>query len=109
MAKRKPRVEFYWTPVTRADQQRAEGGLLANMKINTVAGRRVIDHKVNWRLVGANGEVMCQCTQGFRDTIDAQRSVVACGHQLFNAGNGLLLTAAKFVGPGKKPKADGEA
>ena len=106
MAARKPRLEFYWTPVTRADVARAEGGLLANMNIKTVAGRRVVDHKVNWRLVGGNSEVMCQCTQGFRDAVDAMRNVSTVTTILSGSANTAGLY--KIEGPGAKPKADGE-
>lgn len=99
MAKRKPRVEFYWSPVTRAQE--------SGINPTTKAGKRIVDHRVNWRLVGANGETMCSCTQGFRDKIDAMRSVAATIMTFvgYPAGTGDDL---RFVGPGPKPKADGE-
>ena len=78
MAARKPRIEYYWS---------------ANPWVD---GR--IDPKVNWRLVGANGEIMCQSTQGFRDKIDAHRGTLAvaavfCGD----------IDKVRQVGPGRKP------
>lgn len=84
MAARKPKVEYYWALVPH-------GGY---------------EHFVNWRLVGANGEIMCQSTQGFRDKRDAQRSVRAVAEALVGAwaevGAGGLF--AREVGPGRKPE-----
>ncbi len=71
MAARKPRVEYYWC----ADPSKP------------VTPDNI---RVNWRLVGANGEIMCQSTQGFRDEADARRSVLA-------------VAAVREVGPGRKP------
>ena len=78
MAARKPKVEYYWA---------WRAGTLAPV--------------VNWRLVGANGEIMCQSTQGFRDKADARRSVCAVGLTL----TGYHPTDETFreVGPGRKP------
>lgn len=76
---RKPKIEYTWTPVRRR-------GFTAN-------------HKVNWRLVGANGEIMCQSNQGFRDKADAQRSVQAVAAAL-QGGDPLPY---REVGPGRKP------
>ena len=83
MATRKPKIEYYWTP---------DG-------VDFVP-------KVNWRLVGADGEVMCHSHQGFRDRADARRSVDAVTSTLFgtvsrDAVGGLQMP--RHVGPGKKP------
>lgn len=82
MATRKPKIELYWT-----------------------AGDAPLVWAINWRLKGGNGEVMCQCTQGFRDKTDALRNIDACASALFNSGfpaDNPLKT--KIVGPGRKPK-----
>lgn len=79
MSARKPKIVYYWT-------------------------QRFTSPDVNWRLVGANGEVLCQSTQGFRDKSDAVRSVDA----VFSAFLGMtdehgLLSGVRQVGPGRKP------
>ena len=76
--KRKPKIEYYWTQALVYDAV----------------------HFVNWRLVGANGEVMCQSTQGFRDKGDAQRSVLAVAEAL----TGSYPDSYREVGPGRKPR-----
>lgn len=78
MAARKPKVEFYW--------------FVSN-----------VGYKVNWRLVGANGEIMCQSTQGFRDKTDAQRSVQDVA-EIFGWDGLALDWLVREVGPGRKPK-----
>lgn len=75
---KKPKIEFYWYQ----------------------SSIEPYDHKVNWRLIGANGEIMCQSTQGFRDKTDAIRSVDAVAQALFSHP----LGSARIVGPGRKPK-----
>lgn len=77
MATRKPRIEYYWTQLTPLSE-----------------------HRVNWSLVGANGEIMCQSTQGFRDKTDAQRSVMAVFDVLASGG---CERGYREVGPGRKP------
>lgn len=73
---RKPRIEYYWT--------------------DTKQGPRV-----NWRLLGINGEVMCQSTQGYRDKTDAQRSVDGVRWSLTpHPGD----KPYREVGPGRKPE-----
>lgn len=84
MAVRKPRIEYYWS--TQIVDVNAE-----------VSETR---HVINWHLVGANGEVMCQSTQGSRDKTDAIRSTTAVAG-MFNGD----VDAIKHVGPGKKPNA----
>lgn len=81
MAARKPKLELYWTDTAEPE--------------------------VNWRLVAANGEVLCQCTQGFQDKTDAMRNVEAVAEIFGGVGSvnweqraGLL----RIVGPGKKPQ-----
>lgn len=78
--KRKARVEYYWVYLSH-----------------------VPSHVVNWRLVGANGEIMCQSTQGFRDKTDAVRSVEAVTSTLFGRAGPGGLVLPRQVGPGKKP------
>lgn len=83
MAARKPRIEYYWT-----------GGAP-----NTSA-----DPKVNWRLVGGNGEVMCSSNQGHQDKTDARRAVA----RVASVFGGELAHQIEFgtireVGPGRKP------
>lgn len=81
MSARKPKIEYYW------------------------AGASVANPVVNWRLVGANGEVMCQSTQGFRDKTDARRSVraVLCLLAYGLPDDGTQGIGVREVGPGRKP------
>ncbi len=74
MASKKPTVEFHW--VEQAGEPR-----------------------VNWRLRGANGEIVCSSHQGFRDRADAVRSLDTTV---------ILLTAARRSGPGEKPQTGSE-
>jgi hypothetical protein len=82
--KRKPKIEYYW------------------------GGASVTYPVVHWRLVGGNGEIMCQSTQGFRDKTDAQRSVFAVIAALVESWAGFV---PREVGPGRKPvvKAEGDS
>lgn len=80
MPARKPKIEYYWT----------------NPQVDR-GGERV----VNWRLIGANGEVMCHSNQGFRDKTDAQRSVDAVLCALI--GVAFTNHSCREVGPGRKP------
>lgn len=89
MSKPQPKLEHYWC---------------ANpAKVNTPD-----DVRVNWRLVAANGEVMCQCTQGFRDKADSQRNasdvlyLMLYGKTRPNFVPPMPL-GVRQVGPGKKP------
>lgn len=82
---RKPKIELYWS------------------KRPTYQVLGEFEQVVNWRLVGGNGEVMCQSTQGFRDKTDAMRSIDAVAHILFNYPLG-LKSSARVTGPGRKPK-----
>lgn len=59
------------------------------------------DPVVNWRLIGANGEILCQSTQGFRDKADARRSVCTVGLAL--TGYHPTDDNVREVGPGRKP------
>ena len=86
MSTRKPKIEYYWTTETK---RVPISGKMAD----------VDDHKVNWRLKGANGEVMCQSTQGFRDKTDAERSVMQVAHAFYN----LDYFKHRHTGPGRKP------
>jgi uncharacterized protein YegP (UPF0339 family) len=89
MSTRKPKIEYYWTPVGFKTTKTAD-----------------IDYRVNWRLVGANGEVMCGSNQGFRDKTDAQRSVLQVTHVFEGLTPVIPLDGAlnvREVGPGRKP------
>lgn len=86
MAARKPRIEYYWSA-----------------RVSTAV--RSAHVLVNWRLVGANSEIMCQSTQGFRDKADARRSVDAVVRVFAEAdGWGLddLNGQLRETGPGRK-------
>lgn len=85
MSARKPKIQYYWAQVFLSPDQ--------------------WDHRVNWRLVGANGEVMCQSTQGFRDKTDARRSVraVLCLLAYGLPDDGTQGIGVSEVGPGRKP------
>lgn len=90
MAKRKPKIVYYWT----VDTKRARiAGIWTN----------VHDRKVNWRLVGANGEIMCQSTQGFRDKTDAVRSVDAVRSLFYADIRSGAEVVIREIGPGRKP------
>lgn len=77
---RKPKIEYYWSLM-------AHNGY---------------EYFVNWRLVGANGEIMCSSSQGFRDKTDAQRSINDIGALFY--GEDFMGHDLKEVGPGRKPK-----
>lgn len=94
MAARKPKLELYWSPAHPV--LAPKGGIPIPP-----------NYEVNWRLVAANGEVLCQCTQGFQDKTDAMRNVEAVAEIFGGVGSvnweqraGLL----RIVGPGKKPQ-----
>ncbi len=89
MAGRKPRLELYWSPNPQTDSL-SNGGP---------------HHVATWRLKAANGEVLCQCTQGFQDKTDAMRNVFATTEAL-SARAGALNLNLRIVGPGKKPQGD---
>lgn len=83
MSKRKPKIEYYWSTH------------------RVLEGSRAV---VNWRLVGANGETMCQSMQGFRDKTDAQRSVEAVATAFaVKAPWQPVPDDLREVGPGRKP------
>lgn len=84
MSARKPKIVYYWT-------------------LWRPARSKVVTPLVNWRLVGANGEVMCQSTQGFRDKTDAQRSVEAVRDVMTVRWRDGHPVAPREVGPGRKP------
>ena len=77
MRELKPKVEYYWVDID--------------------------DHYVNWRLVGSNGEVMCQSNQGYRDKADARRAVRAVMTVLGVPPLDAVNMHVREVGPGKKP------
>lgn len=84
--KRKPKIQYYW-----AKQWGAVGS--------------PAEHVVNWRLVGANGEIMCQSTQGFRDKAAARIAVNAVALRLGSWGidDPDVQKHLREVGPGRKP------
>lgn len=77
MPARLPKVELYWLVHQEFPTNRVE---------------------VNWRLKAANGEVLCQCTQGFQDKTDAMRNLTAVASVFFGD-----VDRVRVVGPGKKP------
>lgn len=87
MAARKPKIVYYWVFTYPRDES---GKIIEKPPV------------VNWRLVGANGETMCQSTQGFRDKTDARRSVDTVVSVLLGV-NAALSTDVREVGPGRKP------
>lgn len=78
MAARKPKIVYEW--VWHGYTDRGE-------------------YKINWKLMGANGEIVCESRQGARDKTDAIRSVTTAAG-LFNGD----VDAINHVGPGKKPE-----
>lgn len=85
---RKPKVEYYWS---------IRGNFGADVSVAYAV--------VNWRLVGANGETMCQSTQGYRDKMDAQRAVDAVIAAFgFDSHLARVFGYWREVGPGRKPK-----
>jgi hypothetical protein len=96
---RKPKIEFYWSLEKKSREEiRAERAADKAKGIiwpNIYEGRLTRD-VINWRLVGANNEVMCQSTQGFLDRASARESVARC-RQLLD------FDSTRMVGPGVKP------
>ena len=80
MSARKPKIEYYWS-FSHVDP----------------------GYKVNWRLIGANGEIMCQSTQGFGDKTDARRSVRAVMNVFGCEPLIPVDLVVREVGPGRKP------
>lgn len=104
-APRKPKVEMYWTTEKKSKEEMAAERARDKATLKRTGKeypppsptRQVI----NWRLIGANGELMCQCTQGFTSRQDAKDSIDRCGHLLYQVD--LSCGEAKLVGPGRKP------
>jgi hypothetical protein len=90
MAARKPKIVYYWVFTYPRDES---GKIIEKPPV------------VNWRLVSANGETMCQSTQGFRDKTDARRSVLAVCDVLAGDNYNYALDCGEVreVGPGRKP------
>lgn len=86
MAARIAKIELYWVPVY--------GECTTGMN----GPDEVVDAKVNWRMKAANGEVLCQCTQGFQDKTDAMRNITAVAGVMHGD-----VDKVRIVGPGKKP------
>lgn len=95
---RKPKIEYYWT-----------WRMLCTPKGRQTKKVDPDSWRVNWRLFGGNGELMCSSNQGHRDKTDARRAVVQVANVL---GGNLLLPVPneriREVGPGKKPTPIGE-
>lgn len=77
MAARIAKIELYWVVHQEFPTNRVE---------------------VNWRMKAANGEVLCQCTQGFQDKTDAMRNITAVAGVMHGD-----VDKIRIVGPGKKP------
>jgi hypothetical protein len=98
-----PTIEYYWSTPTRVVGGTGEIGNPFRYADGTPV--------VNVRIMAANGLLVAQITQGFRDKHDARRGVetlAACfravpdPHLLSDL---VALKALKEVGPGPKPKA----
>lgn len=100
MSKRKPRLEHYWVK-----QRKPQAELQAELDANPNKPIPVEGQRVNWRLVGANGEIMCQSTQGYRDKTDSRRGFDAVSLVLAGSHRTSLvaLKLLREVGPGRKP------
>ena len=62
-------------------------------------------HRVDWELVGGNGETVCQSNQGFRDKADAHRAANNAAVLLGgNLDSKIFYGDMREVGPGKKPE-----
>ena len=84
MAKRAPKIRMYWSWPHGEDEP-----------------------KVNWRLKGGNGEIMCSSTQGYRDKLDCERALDAVKLAFdgtINYARNATIEPIKRVGPGRKPK-----
>lgn len=95
MAARKPKIIYSW--VWKSNQSKPPS---PGQKVAGVHG----DWKVDWALIGANGEHMCGSNQGFTDKTDARRSVGDVFKALLvmvDTESGALTV--REVGPGKKP------
>ena len=90
MAARKPKIVYEW--VWKSNRVKTAMPSLKQPGLNG-------DWKVDWALIGANGEHMCGSNQGFTDKTDARRSVDAVAFVL----TGSHVGAMREVGPGKKP------
>lgn len=88
---RKPRLEFYWSPVTR--ETLSAGGIRM---------MQVVDHEVRWRVVAGNGEIVLP-GEGHGDRTDARRAVERASQIL--AGVDAGTTRVMTLGP--KPKLPG--
>lgn len=97
MAARKAKVEMYWTT-----EKKSKDEIAAEKAAQKVPGP--VDKTrdvINWRLVGANGEVMCQSTQGYTSRQSARESMDRCGYMLHRVNS--LFGNAEVKGPGRKP------
>lgn len=103
-APRKPKVEMYWTTEKKSKEElaaeRARDKATLKRTGQEYPAPSPTRQVINWRLVGANGELMCQCTQGFTSRQGAEESIERCGNLLYEAG---LFDGPKMVGPGRKP------
>lgn len=90
MAARKPKLMMMWV------MQRVTTTLAGVTKAS-------MQPRVNWKLVGANGETMCQSNQGFRDKTDAIRNLRECGKWLLYVDGVYPSLSPRVVGPGRRP------
>ncbi|RZJ18696.1 MAG: hypothetical protein EOO54_15375 [Haliea sp.] len=101
MAARKPQIRYSWA-LQPCGAEDPDGFMRDGPHGLRYAWR------VNWALIGGNGEIMCQSNQGHRDKTDARRSVETAATLL----GGLMASVdaqiefgdLREVGPGRKPK-----
>lgn len=106
MPARKAKVEMYWSTEKKSKEEIAAEKAADKAKgivwKGTAAHWRQV---INWRLVGANGEIMCGSTQGFTSREDVKRSIARCGELLWRAHPSVNSDTVK--GPGRKPPIHG--
>ncbi len=103
MPARKAKVEMYWTTEKKSKEEIAAEKAAGKAKGIIWQRTDVFRHVINWRLVGANGEIMCSSTQGYTSREDAKRNIERCGNLLWNAMNSSAFDSPKITGPGRKP------
>lgn len=91
---RKPKLEYYWSPV----YARREGAPPIG------ESRGLIGHEVRWRVVGANGEIVLP-GEGHADRGSAEAAILRGIELLLGVRDG----STREVGPGRKPELFSEA
>lgn len=102
MPARKAKVEMYWSTEKKSKEEIAAEK--AANKIKGIIWQRTdqFRHVINWRLVGANGEIMCGSNQGYTSREDCKRSITRCGELMYSA---MMNGDVVIKGPGRKPAA----